>query len=109
MLKIKDNVDLEELKKFGFEKYHKNCYIKQWFTEASKKDVDYFLEYNKTQYLGIYFTAQVEMFIENDKVVNIDITIFSYMEPLITFQSQDYDFYVQDLIQAGLVEKVEKK
>ena len=102
MSKIKNNVDMKELEKFGFTKYH-NFYTKQWFTEASKKDIDYFLEYNKTQYLGSYFTAQIEIFVENDKIVNIDITIFSRMEPLITFQSQDYDFYIQDLIQAGLV------
>lgn len=80
MLKIKDNVDLKELEKFGFEK-----------TEYS-----YIRNYNREDYtITIEIEFNRRIYIEND------------------FYDNDYACLIPnviyDLIQAGLVEKVEDK
>ena len=85
MLKIKDNVDLKELEKFGFLKWENGCgttgYSK-YFTRGSiiivEKDKEFNNKYNDER-----------MIKDNDIICDVD-TIY-------------------DLIKAGLVEKVEDK
>lgn len=73
MLKIKDNVDLKELEKFGFVKNNKS-YNYNW-------------------------KGFVVMFVHEDR------RIYKYLDG---YTDPDYDVLF-DLIQAGLVEKVEVK
>ncbi len=72
MLKIKDNVDLKELEKFGFYDDYGNWH----------KDSNRYIEYWINSYRCI------EIFVNDESEVVLDNTIY-------------------DLIQAGLVEKVE--
>ena len=82
MLKIKDNVDLEELEKFGFEyEYEENM------------DGDY--------------CEWCELFVDNQKIIGISTT-YNYEVQIYNFnQYQDIILNTLfDLIQSGLVEKV---
>lgn len=84
MLKIKDEVDLKELEKFGFknkEPGFKNCYI---------KNIDYTdYEYNK-----IYIMKSNRL-----------IRLGHYQDEYGATDTLNLDI-IYDLIQAGLVEKV---
>ena len=88
MLKIKDNVNLKELEKYGFIKlkdnYRKHKY--SWKRELDK---------------GSYY----ELYINKDNELHICIVGSDYWELRICHKLQDKLF---DLIQDGLVEKVEK-
>lgn len=79
MLKIKDNVDLKELEKYGFE-YHRMVYIKEII--RAEEDI---LE-RKTIYVSEY-----------DREISIKNGLFNIDEELNT---------IYDLIKADLVEKV---
>jgi hypothetical protein len=85
MFKIKDNVDLKELEKFGFEKRFlddKFMYVKHKFMEF---DYIVILESTRIIYNNTYIPAHKNMY-------------YRYL-----YNEED----IQDLIQAGLVEKVE--
>ena len=77
MLKIKDNVDLKELEKFGFKVDKYNLWY-EYYTKNNYKDAIIINTRNKR--LGLYQT----------------------------YNGKSYDV-LYDLIQAGLVEKVEDK
>ena len=88
MLKIKDNVDLKELEKFGFEYEDWN----KWYS----RDV----ERKKEEVKLIVYPDSRKIEIENIQDYGMDgDEYFRY----------DVDEYVQDLIKADLVEKVEDK
>ena len=78
MLKIKDDVDLKKLEKYGF-KIHKT---KEWYCYDVDKRTDLFIKPLTKQ---IIFTAYNDL---NRDITNIDI--------------------LHDLIKDGLVEKVEE-
>ena len=80
MLKIKDEIDLKELEKFGFEKVEENYYKK---------------------YLGYGRRGQEYCWIVYDKILSINAT-----EPDGDGCSCELDDTLYDLIQAGYVEKV---
>lgn len=80
MLKIKDNIDLKKLEKFGF-KYHRKIYIKD-----TKRGCCNLVE-NKKIYVE-----------ENSRNISMGIGIFNTDIELDT---------IYDLIKADLVEKVE--
>ena len=79
MLKIKDNVDLKKLEKYGFE-YHTMVYVKK-IKRSSE-----FLEEEKTIYVE-----------ETDREISIHKGLFNVDEELDT---------IFELIKDGLVEKV---
>ena len=83
MLKIKDNVDLKELEKFGFEK------------DEYKEDVEMVYNYEefRTEEIRIYKNKEISIYIDDELYCCAIDTEF--LEVLF------------DLIQAGLVEKVE--
>lgn len=83
MLKIKDNVDLKELEKFGFTKKH------SYYTKRIYEGKDYCV-------IGVYNGKDKRM-----KDFVRAITKYAYMSI-----TRDYDT-IYDLIQAGLVEKVD--
>ena len=81
MLKLKDNVNLEELEKFGFEKYPR-VYVK------NNIRINCNLEENKKIYID-----------EQTRIISIGIGLFNTDVELET---------IFDLIKADLVEKVEE-
>ena len=108
MLKIKDNVDLKELKKFGFEKTENYSRTHKCLFENGKEDY-----YTETTYRYDNGLNTIEIL---EKRENSD---WKHMnkEREIYVNSNDYDIGISkdtldklyDLIQAGLVEKVEEE
>ena len=94
MLKIKNNVDLKELEKFGFRNTKEDTYCKK----IPNDDYKNFTTNIVVNPVGSYFQNEIIVEIyDNDNskdISNIDIGI-------------EIDT-LYDLIQAGLVEKVEK-
>lgn len=85
MFKIKDNVDLKELEKFGFTCYHDGSYWYKWVTNRRRISI---WKFNRS--------------IEDDVRDTTTYTGFKY-EGEYRHQVKKY---IQDLIQAGLVERV---
>ena len=77
MLKIKDNVDLKELEKFGFEKFD-----------------DYYLFQNgcDDDFIYYYDTIKIDLYCKELEICSVN--------------NKNIDDKVFDLIEAGLVEKV---
>lgn len=96
MLKIKDNVDLKELEKFGF---------KSKYDENTGNICAYEKKILKNEYEGLLVTLQT---------TQSRIRIFRrYVKTTMIWVIQKYNDYfdidtLYDLIQAGLVEKVEE-
>lgn len=90
MLKIKDNVDLKELEKFGFE-YRINNHKEQWVIIEHCKPKPYpkWHDSGERTNLAIMSVYKVDRILTHLSHKNIDNILF-------------------DLIQADLVEKVEK-
>lgn len=84
MLKIKDNVDLKELEKFGFKKVKEYAYG----------------YYFKDFYNGFRIAICKPKYDHNDREIFID-TIEELYDVI-----DEYNKVIFDLIQAGLVEKV---
>ena len=97
MLKIKNSVDLKELEKFGF---WKDSNFKTYHRAILN---DYTEQFNKSEYLLI---------LNNRVIVKAKLTcILDFNENLIhgyKVQTNRVKRYIDDLIQAGLVEKVEE-
>lgn len=85
MLKIKDNVDLKELEKFGFKKIDNKYFYFMGYDNIGKASLG-FLEVDSRE-LNIGYTRNWE----------------DYEPEYIAYEIQDK---LLDLIQAGLVEKV---
>lgn len=85
MLKIKDNVDLKELEKFGYSCNYSGSY---WYKFVTSKRRISIWRYNHS--------------IEDDVVDRTTYTGFKYEGEYRHIIKK----YIQDLIQAGLVEKV---
>ena len=84
MLKIKDNVDLKELEKFGFRKYNGN-----YFTDVNK-DIWFEDEDIKIDTKSRKISMRVD-----DEIYEMDLGIKSFD-------------YLYDLIKVDLVEKVDE-
>ncbi len=95
MFKIKDSVDLKELEKFGF---WKDSNFKTYHRAILD---DYIEQFNRSEYLLI---------LNNRVIVKAKLTcILDFNENLIhgyKVQTNRVKRYIDDLIQAGLVEKV---
>ena len=104
MLKIKDNIDLEELEKFGF-KIDKGRY--GVCKKTTRKDRHWWIseETNKR----VYDTDSNEIIISReDRTIFICVSMRS-TEPFYGMGTNCYELgFLYDLIQAGLVEKVEE-
>ena len=88
-LRIKDNVDLKELKRFGF---------------AYDEIYD---SYSKEINLGIYYVT-IRVFLSNPNFKHNEITCQSSICYDTLFDDNRLAYLITDLIQAGLVEKVEE-
>lgn len=92
MLKIKDNVDLKELEKYGYELQE------DWWnrtTEVTGNDVKGEMIYSKN--VDSYVTIEIEL--ETRRITE------NYDDMFVTVD----DKYIKDLIKADLVEKVDDK
>ena len=90
IFKIKDNVDLKQLEKFGFEEYDKNAY---------------FRDYNGNCYLECD-----EIRIREDRII-VNWTCLETEDDSYIGEGEidEYTEYkIKDLIEAGLVEEVEE-
>lgn len=105
MLKIKDNIDLKELEKFGFE-YRKDYYvkyIKDLKVITIRVEPKIYEEENKYFYISLnnegYLTD-----------LDIDTIIYQFEQYKNDLEDdiKEINKLFNDLIQAGLVEKVEE-
>ena len=90
MLKIKDNVDLKELEKYGYELQE------DWWNRPSKittNDIEGEMIYYK--HVALYTSIEIE--IKTRKITEQRLDIFINVE----------EKYIDDLLKADLVEKVE--
>lgn len=107
-LRIKADKELSELERFGFYK-NDNGYQKDYVGEASAKDIDLYYNTYKNSALDNYFCAGISIFIDNEqREINVAVEIYGYYDIQIDFLSCDKECYLNDLIQADLVEKVEE-
>lgn len=95
MLKIKDDVDLKELKKFGFEEIS--------FDYSNNQDLEVSIYIKNIKQINKKKNVRfLKVFIEN-RIIKLKEIHFGYF---INRKKLDKK-YIQDLIQAGLVEKIE--
>ena len=92
MLKIKDNVDLKELEKFGFKLFQGASYIKEF-------DAPMCITGNMFHTIIIYVKNRNIAL----RIVNSDYLMHTFNKELGGIEDTIFD-----LIQAGLVEKVEE-
>ena len=95
MLKIKDNVDLKELEKFGFEY---DDYLEEYVKSINSL---------KTKGMFVPYVHTGELFIKKDRTIYDKISN-NYWN-VENEHKEAIDKIIHDLIQAGLVEKVEDK
>ena len=93
MLKIKDNVDLKELEKYGFTGKESKYDFNDWF-RFTRPNEDYFIFIDNNSYKMICYKGKV--------YGQLDLWAFAPFEEI-----ELKEEYIKDLIQAGLVEKVE--
>lgn len=90
MLKIKDDVDLKELEKYGFKIIPEGIYAK-----SIKRIHNYESDFTE------YFIT-----VEKDRILK-EWEVWSYLSvPYYQKEHHLFKFRIKDLIQAGLVEKV---
>ena len=96
MLKIKDNVDLKELEKYGFKKHKKDnpgVLVSKWIKEECYGDDD-----SVNYYLDFYPIIEIIPTLNGNK--------YLYFHHRYDFHKHIIADILYDLIQAGLVEKV---
>ena len=99
---------LEELEKYGFSRY-KDEYSKLEYGQLSDVDIEHYESYREKSMLLPYFTGGIYKSINcNTNELYIKVSVYSYEQCEDDFISEDYDYYVQDLIKDGLVIKVNK-
>ena len=93
MLKIKDNVDLKELEKFGFEGKRNKYDFNDTF-RFTRPNEEYFIFVDNNTHEIISYKGKV--------YGQLELWAFAPFEEI-----ELKEEYIKDLIQAGLVEKVE--
>lgn len=93
MLKIKDDVDLKELEKFGFEE---NTLLR---TENEKYFILKQITENCLYYVDIFFIVNT-----TSRKLRFETSAYAIQD----YEAEDFANVLFDLIQAGLVEKVER-
>ena len=101
MLKIKDNVDLKELEKFGYKLGQDTTYVSYGnYGKVFNKQLDKYLKISKD-------IEDIVFIVEISESRDISLNVTAKTSPRV-FKYIDKDIikpYIQDLIQAGLVEK----
>lgn len=107
MLKIKDDVDLKELEKFGF-KYRPDTYIqylKNFQVMTVRLEPNLYGEYNKGL-LIFYISVNNEGYYTDINLDEIMLEFQTYNRKM-NEDLENINKLFNDLIQAGLVEKVD--
>lgn len=112
MLKIKDGIDLKELEKFGFKKYER---ISPTWRSSWSKEKEKYIGETYTE-IGYELDDDINVICVTEQRINNDWW-HPNKEREIYVSESDYEMGVSnrmleiiyDLIQAGLVEKVEDK
>lgn len=91
MLKIKDNIDLKQLEKFGFELFQGASYIK---------------EFDATMCVTDNMFHEIIIYVENRSIA-LNIVNSDYLMHTFNKELGGIEDTIFDLIQANLVEKVE--
>ena len=101
-LRIKDNVDLKELEKFGYkEGKDMLCCSYSAYGKIYEQQLDDILKININN--AIY----VVVIEKSDKIIQLNVTTKRAFRNFSYTRDDVVEPYVKDLIQAGLVEKVE--
>ena len=104
MLKIKDDVDLKELEKFGYELGEKTRNIAFGsYGKVFREQLD--------NWLVIYDTSDMLFIVQINEKKEIELNITVEHGGLRSFSYKKYDVvepYIKDLLNAGLVEIVEE-
>lgn len=91
MLKIRDEVDLKELEKFGFEEnYLLRTENERFFGLKQMTE-------NRSYYLDVFFIVNM-----TSRVLSFETSPYAIQD----YEAEDFANVLFDLIQAGLVEKV---
>lgn len=102
VLRIKED-RLKDLVDFEFSRF--SCeYCRHRILELSNIDRDFYEKHNTTPYYTGGAFVSVSYF---TRAIMVMVEVYSYEEMVCTFASEDYEFYIKDLIDAGMVEKVE--
>ena len=112
MLKIKDEIDLKELEKFGFKKYVRSSptWRSSWSKEKEKYIGETYTEIGYELDNGTNIVCVTEQWINNDwRQPNEEREIYVFESDYEMGVSKKMLETIYDLIQAGLVEKVEDK
>ena len=91
MLKIRDNVGLKELEKYGYE------LMEDWWNRPSKITVNN-VEGEMIYYKHVAPYTSIEIEVKTRQISEQEDDMFTFVD----------EEYIQDLIQAGLVVKVEE-
>ena len=104
MLKIKDNVDLKELEKFGFKKGEDMmCCSYNAYGKIYEQQLDSVLNISGK---GVIYVVEID---EKSKGIELNITTRQAFRSFAYTRDDIVKPYIQDLNKAGLVEKVEDK
>lgn len=104
MLKIKDNVDLKELEKFGYKKGEDMmCCSYNAYGKIYEQQLDSVLNVSGK---GAIYVVEID---KKEKTITLEVTTRTAFRCFVYTRDDVVKPYIQDLIQAGLVEKVEDK
>ena len=104
MLKIKDNVDLKELEKFGYKKGEDiMCCSYNAYGKIYEQQLDSVLNVSAK---GVIYVVEID---EKSKGIELNVTTRRDFRSFAYTRDDIVKPYIQDLIQAGLVERVEDK
>ena len=104
MLKIKDNVDLKELEKFGYKKGEDMlCCSYSAYGKIYEQQLDNIL---KVDVKNAIFVVEID---KKEKIIQLNLTTKTAFRCFSYKRDDIVEPYIQDLIQAELVEKVEDK
>ena len=102
MLKIRDDVDLKELEKFGYKKGEDiMCCSYNAYGKIYEQQLDSVLNVSGK---GVIYVVEID---EKSKGIELNVTTRRAFRSFAYTRDDIVKPYIQDLIQAGLVEKVE--
>ena len=104
MLKIRDDVDLKELEKFGYKKGEDMmCCSYNAYGKIYEQQLDSVLNVNGKDAI---YVVEID---KKEKTITLEVTTRTAFRSFAYTQADVVKPYIQDLIQTGLVEKVEDK
>lgn len=104
MLKIRDDVDLKELEKFGYKKGEDMmCCSYNAYGKIYEQQLDSVLNVSGK---GAIYVVEID---KKEKTITLEVTTRTAFRSFAYTRDDVVKPYIQDLIQAGIVENVEDK